>query len=66
MLVLRPASEMELEHVSMQLELFGGLGHQTYVAEPGVHGSSMLNPDRVRGDVETTWQVVLDFLADSR
>ena len=30
----------------------------------GVHGSSMLNAQRVGADVEATWQVVLAFLDD--
>jgi pimeloyl-ACP methyl ester carboxylesterase len=61
-LFLRPASEMEIPRVAAQLETFQEQGHQTYVADPGVHGSSMLNPERVEGDVEPTWAVVLRFL----
>jgi pimeloyl-ACP methyl ester carboxylesterase len=61
-LMLRPASEAQIPSVALALEAFAGMGHQTYVAAPGVHGSSMLNSDRVDGDVEPTWQVVLAFL----
>jgi pimeloyl-ACP methyl ester carboxylesterase len=61
-LMLRPASEMEREKVKQQLELFGEQGHQTYVAGNGVHGSSMLNPERVGADVGDTWAVVNEFL----
>jgi hypothetical protein len=48
--------------VAADLEAFSGMGHQTYVSDPGVHGSSMLNPARVDGEVEPTWQIVLTFL----
>jgi pimeloyl-ACP methyl ester carboxylesterase len=61
-LVLRPVSEMELESVRIQLERLKELGFETYVADPGVHGSSMLSETRVRGSTERTWAVVLDFL----
>jgi alpha-beta hydrolase superfamily lysophospholipase len=62
-LALRPASEMENPRVRAQLETFQELGHATYVAENGVHGSSMLNPERVEGGVEETWTAVEQFLA---
>jgi len=65
LLVLRPDREMEIPSVRSQIELFAEHGHQTYVATPGVHGSSMLNAARVEGSTENTWKVVLDFLADS-
>jgi len=61
-LVLRPSSEMEIERVRDQLAVFRDQGHRTYVATHGVHGSSMLNPERVEGDVERNWEVVLAFL----
>jgi hypothetical protein len=62
-LVLRPASELELEHVARDWVSFtAAAGFQQFVATPGVHGSSMLNPARVEGNVEDTWQVVLQFL----
>ena len=63
-LVLRPASEMELESVQRQLEIVEEQGHQTYVARPGTHGSSMLVEERVGADVEDTWAVVEEFLLD--
>ena len=62
-LVLRPAREMELEHVAAQFRTLSDMGHRMYVADPAVHGSSMLNPNRVKGDIEPTWQTVLQFLA---
>ncbi|MDX1395668.1 MAG: alpha/beta fold hydrolase [Gemmatimonadota bacterium] len=62
-LVLRPRSEADLEHVRAQTTRFGERGFFIHVAGPGVHGSSMLNPNRVEGDVEPTWEAVLEFLA---
>jgi len=61
-LALRPASEMDRETSKAQMEIFHKAGVRTYVADPGVHGSSMLNADRVGGSVEATWKVVLEFL----
>lgn len=62
-LALRPASELDLEHVRRAWEEWDDLGFEQYIAEPGVHGSSMLNEARVEGEVESTWAVVLSFLA---
>jgi pimeloyl-ACP methyl ester carboxylesterase len=62
-LVLRPASEMDTENAQKQLALFAEAGHRTYVAPDGVHGSSMLSAERVDGDVELTWAVVMEFLS---
>ena len=63
-LALRPASEMEHDDVRAQLEEFAAAGHRTFVAEGGVHGSSMLDPARCEGDVEPTWLAVLEFLKE--
>jgi pimeloyl-ACP methyl ester carboxylesterase len=63
-LMLRPASEMERESVQEQLEMFKQQGHQTYGAKNGVHGSSMLNEERVGADVGDNWAVVLTFLRE--
>lgn len=65
LLVLRPSSETEIESVQAQLAFMQSVGHKTFVAENGVHGSSMLNPDRTESDTETTWQAVLFFIASS-
>ena len=62
LLVLRPQSEAARESTAAQLALFAEQGHETYVADPGTHGSSMLVAERAGGDVEPTWHVVLDFL----
>ena len=61
-LVLRPASEMMTEISKQQFEIFKKYKFETYVAANGVHGSSMLNPERVTGGVEDHWKRVFDFL----
>ncbi len=65
LLALRPQREYEIESVRAQMELFEAAGIQTHVADPGVHGSSMLVADRVEGDTEKTWAVVLAFLEET-
>lgn len=62
-LVLRPVNEMEIESVRVQLNSFAEAGLETYVADPGVHGSSMLNPTRVGAPTNEVWTVVLEFIA---
>jgi len=62
LLILQSASEMQEEDVQRQLAMFQEQGHATYMAYPGVHGSSMLNPERVGASVERNWEVVLAFL----
>jgi dienelactone hydrolase len=64
-LALRPHSEFEVESVQAQMKEFEAHGIQTYVANPGVHGSSMLNAERVGESTEAAWAVVLEFLATS-
>ncbi len=61
-LALRPKREMEIDSVRKQKADFEMAGMQTYVADPGVHGSSMLNPVRSGGSTEAAWTVVLEFL----
>ena len=62
LLVLRPHNELQLAWIAEQMRLFEEHGHRIYVADPGVHGSSMLNEARVGASTEATWTVVLDFL----
>ena len=62
-LVFRPAKEAAIASVQSQIELFRSNGIETYVSAKGVHGSSMLNPDRAEG-VEDVWKQVLTFLAN--
>jgi hypothetical protein len=57
---------MQLEHVATQFEELQSVGHEMYIADPAVHSSSMLNANRVDGNIEQTWQVVLDFLSRTR
>ena len=61
-LALRPIAEMEAPSVAPQMERFRAEGHATYVADPGVHGSSMLVAERVGADTEETWAVVMAFI----
>ena len=61
-IAFRPASEMERDSAKQQFALFQTHNFFTYIARNGVHGSSMLDPDRVVGDVEGTWKKVFDFL----
>jgi pimeloyl-ACP methyl ester carboxylesterase len=62
LLLLRPAQEMEIESAKNQFELAKQNNHQTYIAEHGVHGSSMLVKERVGNDVDDNWNVVKTFL----
>ena len=64
-MLLRDCSADERPVVN-QMERFGRLGFLLHVADPGLHGSSMLNAERVEGDTETTWEAVLEFLATLR
>jgi len=59
---MRPIREMEVPYVPGQMQLFEQQGHRTYVADPAVHGSSMLNEARVGESVTATWSVVLGYL----
>nr|WP_321236517.1 alpha/beta hydrolase [uncultured Psychroserpens sp.] len=64
MLLLRPKREAEFESVQEQLKLAQSFGHQTYVAEHGVHGSSMLVESRVSHDVSDNWNIVNAFITN--
>jgi hypothetical protein len=57
---------MEHGWIEEQLDRLGSLGHQTYVADPGRHGSSTLVEQRVGADTSETWQVVERFLGSLR
>ncbi|PHR91289.1 MAG: hypothetical protein COA69_12320 [Robiginitomaculum sp.] len=59
---LRPSSEMRPPGQA-QRELFIQQGLEYFVSEDGVHGSSMLDPSRAKGDVKPTWDKVLAFLS---
>ena len=63
LLLMKPASEMQSERSQNQIKLAKENGHQTYIAENGVHGSSMLDENRIEGSADETWKVVKSFLA---
>lgn len=63
-LLLRPPNEMDSEQSKAQFGLATQYGHQTYVPEYGVHGSSMLVAERVGMEVSETWKVVRSFLSE--
>ncbi len=66
LLVLRPGNEAQIESVQLQLALAEEHGHRTYVAEQGVHGSSMLVEGRAEGGTEECWEVVMSFLKENQ
>lgn len=61
-MLLRPGREMKNPSVAAQYENFKKAGHTMFVAQDGVHGSSMLDPERTKADVEPTWATVMAFL----
>lgn len=61
-LFLRPQSEMSFGSVAADLAAFANMGHDTYIASPGAHGSSMLVASRVEGETAQTWSTVIRFL----
>ncbi len=61
-LAYRPEKEMEYESVQDQAKVFKAAGVPYHVAKGGVHGSSMLDPARSKGDTEAVWTTVLAFL----
>ena len=63
LLVLRPDNEMQYESVKKQFEIASKAGHDTFIAENGVHGSSMLVEDRTKSSTSDTWAKVDSFLA---
>lgn len=62
LLLVRPFSEMQSKTSQSQFDLAKLSGHETYVAQNGVHGSSLLDASRVEGSVVDNWKVVTDFL----
>ncbi|MBO6576893.1 MAG: alpha/beta hydrolase [Rhodothermales bacterium] len=62
LLVLRGAHEMEFPSVREQMSVFDEQGHLTFVADPGRHGSSMLDSTRVEASTEHSWREVNAFL----
>ena len=60
-LALRPRSEMKPKN-EVQKTLFEEQGLGYFISEKGVHGSSMLDPGRAKGDPSATWNAVWTFL----
>ncbi len=60
-LALSPRNEMRGR--KKQFDILEARGHQTFVAEKGVHGSSMLVEARTKSDTSATWQAVFAFLS---
>lgn len=58
----RPQSELEIESVAAQAELFREHGLDLFVSEGGVHGASMLDPERAKGNTDALWERLLGFL----
>lgn len=63
-MILRPAREMANPSALAQFQQFTDAGHTMYVANRGVHGSSMLDPARTKSDTEATWTAVMAFLSE--
>lgn len=60
LIVFSPRSEMRFRQI--QFERLRAHGAQTFVAEHGVHGSSMLVEQRTHADTSATWAAVIAFL----
>ena len=63
LLIMKPASEMESERSQNQMTLAKEHGHQFFIAQNGVHGSSMLDEGRIEGSAAETWNIVNTFLS---
>jgi len=66
LIILKPPNEMESDRSKAQFALAEQYGHDTYAAESGIHGSSMLVESRVGSDVSKNWEVVLNFIKKIR
>ncbi len=58
---LRPDSEMG-EGGQAQKAMYQKQGLDYFVSQKGVHGSSMLDPSRAKGETAPTWEAVWTFL----
>ena len=61
-LVLRPRVELDDSGRVARLEAMRRDGATVFIAERGVHGSSMLDAERTRTGTEPQWDAVLGFL----
>lgn len=60
-LVVRPETEAERPSVEEDLATLARQGHQTWIARPGTHGASTLDPSRA-ARAEETWRVFDEWL----
>jgi alpha-beta hydrolase superfamily lysophospholipase len=60
--IARPKQEMQYDSIKKQAERFRHQGHEVFVANPAVHGASMLVKERVEANVDATWSAVRLFL----
>lgn len=61
-LVVRPKSEMDVAEIAERTLTLSAVGAQTFVANPGLHGSSTLNAVRLGGQVAVAWDGIEKFL----
>lgn len=59
----RPAREMGNPSTDEQKLAFEQANIPFHVIDDAVHGSSMLNPERVAGDASQAWSIVEAFLS---
>jgi len=64
-IAFRPPVEMQYGSVFKQFNVFKAKNKQYIVVNNGIHGSSMLNVNRVKASVEENWQYVLNFIEES-
>jgi dienelactone hydrolase len=61
-IALRPESEMEYSSVKIQAKKFKALNIPYISIKDGVHGSSMLDEERTKHDMQHAWKEVMIFL----
>ena len=65
LLVARPSTELEIESARIQFDVAQQHGHTVRVTGHGIHGSSMLVPERAGADVSDHMTFVLSFIAEA-
>lgn len=60
-----PVGEMQWPPMVALAEAFRAAEIKFHLVEDGVHGSSMLAPDRSKADLDALWSTVQDFLASN-
>jgi dienelactone hydrolase len=61
-LLVRPAPELEYDHVRKQAEVWQALGIPAAIFPLASHGASILHPERAKGDVEPVWAALTRFI----